>query len=266
MTRIMKDIEERYSENTKVASPLYMGMYTQKLDILALGAHPDDTELGCSGTIAAHVAAGKRVGIIDFTRGELGTRGTPELREQEAEVSRKLQQVVVRENLGFADGFFANDEEHQLALARVIRKYQPDIVLANATEDRHPDHGRAAALTRSACFVAGLRRVETTDGGHTQTAWRPRRLYHYVQNSYVQPDFIVDISDYWTTKLNAIMSFKSQFGRHETDEPETYLTTPIFMKFIEARAQELGHAIGVAYGEGFTAAQPIGVKQLDDLY
>ena len=243
-----------------------MGMQTQKLDILAFGAHPDDTELGCSGTIAVHVAAGKKVGIVDFTRGELGTRGTPALRAQEAEASRQLQEVTIRENLGFADGFFVNDEEHQRAVTRIIRKYRPDIVLANAEEDRHPDHGRAAALARDACFIAGLRRVETTEGGETQEAWRPHRLYHYVQNRYVQPDFIVDISEHWTTKLNAIMCFESQFGRDKGDEPETYLTTPIFMKFIEARAQELGHAIGVAYGEGFTAAQAIGVRNLEDLY
>ena len=241
-------------------------MPTQKLDILALASHPDDTELGCAGTIAVHIAAGKKVGIIDFTRGELGTRGTPELRAQEAEASRQLQQVSVRENLGFADGFFINDREHQVEVAKMIRKYQPEIVLANAIRDRHPDHGRAAALARDACFVAGLRKVETTLGGEKQTAWRPARLYHYIQANYITPDFVVDISGHWDTKIKAIMSFASQFDLEASDEPQTYLTTPIFLKFIEARAQELGHAIGVAYGEGFTAAQPIGVKNLWDLY
>ena len=240
-------------------------MPTQKLDILALAAHPDDTELGCSGTLAVHIAAGKRVGIVDFTRGELGTRGTPEIRAKEAEASRQLQGVAIRENLGFADGFFVNDREHQVEVAKMIRKYQPDVVLANAIRDRHPDHGRGAELARDACFIAGLRRVETTLDGEEQAAWRPARVYHYLQANYITPDFVVDISDHWETKINAIMSFASQFGQ-DSDEPPTYLTTPIFLKFIEARAQELGHSIGVAYGEGFTAAQPIGVKRLDDLY
>ena len=241
-------------------------MPSQKLDILALAAHPDDTELGCAGTLAVHIAAGQQVGIIDFTRGELGTRGTPELRAQEAEASRQLQGVAVRENLGFSDGFFANDREHQLEVARMIRRYQPDVVLANAIQDRHPDHGRGAELARDACFIAGLRQVATEWDGKAQAAWRPARLYHYIQANYITPDFVVDISDHWDTKMRAIMSFASQFGLDDTSEPTTYLTTPIFLKFIEARAQELGHSIGVAYGEGFTAAQPIGVKRLDNLH
>ena len=241
-------------------------MPTQKLDILALAAHPDDTELGCSGTLAVHIAAGQKVGIVDFTRGELGTRGTPEIRAKEAEASRQLQGVAVRENLGFADGFFVNDREHQLEIVKMIRKYQPDIVLANAIRDRHPDHGRGAALARDACFVSGLRKVETTLDGKSQTAWRPQRVYHYIQANHIAPDFVVDISEHWETKINAIMSFASQFDLEASDEPQTYLTTPIFLKFIEARAQELGHSIGVAYGEGFTAAQPVGVKSLNNLY
>ena len=240
-------------------------MPIQKLDILALAAHPDDTELGCAGTLAVHIAAGQKVGIIDFTRGELGTRGTPEIRAQEAEASRQLQGVTVRENLGFADGFFVNDREHQLEVIKMIRKYQPDIVLANAIQDRHPDHGRGATLARDACFMSGLRMVETMLAGEQQTAWRPSRVYHYIQANYITPDFVVDISDHWDTKIRAIMSFTSQFDLETSDEPQTYLTTPIFLKFIEARAQELGHSIGVAYGEGFTAAQPIGVKQLGNL-
>lgn len=237
-----------------------------KLDILALAAHPDDTELGCSGTIAAHVAAGKRVGIVDFTRGELGTRGTPAVREQEAEDSRKLLGVAVRENLEFADGFFANDQAHQREVVRMIRRYRPEVVLANAVTDRHPDHGRGAALARDACFIAGLRKVETSWDGKPQEAWRPTRVYHYIQAYSIVPDFIVDISDHWETKIKAIRSFASQFGGAANDEPETYLTTPIFLQFIEARARELGHSIGVAYGEGFTAAQPLGVRQLDDIF
>ena len=240
-------------------------MPTQKLDILALAAHPDDTELGCSGTLAAHIAVGKKVGIVDFTQGELGTRGTPEIRAREAEASRQLLGVSVRENLGFADGFFVNDREHQLAVVKMIRQYQPDIVLANAIQDRHPDHGRGAELAREACFLAGLRMIETTLDGEKQTAWRPTRIYHYIQSTYIAPDFVVDISAYWDMKIRAIMSFASQFDFQASDEPRTYLTTPIFLKFIEARAQELGHSIGVAHGEGFTAAQPIGVKHLGDL-
>ncbi len=237
-----------------------------KLDILALAAHPDDTELGCSGTLAAHVAAGKRVGIVDFTRGELGTRGTPAIREQEAEASRQLLGVAVRENLEFADGFFANDREHQLEVVRMIRRYQPDIVLANAVRDRHPDHGRGAELARDACFVAGLRKVETHWDGQPQEAWRPARVYHYIQAYAIVPDLIVDISEYWEIKMKAIRSFASQFAQEGSEEPETYLTTPIFLQFIEARAKELGHSIGVAYGEGFTAAQPLGVRNLEDVF
>ncbi len=237
-----------------------------KLDILALAAHPDDTELGCSGTIAAHVAAGKQVGIVDFTRGELGTRGTPAIREQEAEASRQLLGVAVRENLGFADGFFANDRAHQLEVVRMIRHYRPDIVLANATRDRHPDHGRGAELARDACFIAGLRMVETRWDSELQEAWRPARVYHYIQAHSIEPDFVVDISAYWELKLKAIRSFASQFEQTGSEEPETYLTTPIFLQFIEARAKELGHTIGVAYGEGFTAAQPLGVRQLGNIF
>ena len=239
---------------------------TQKLDILALAAHPDDTELGCSGTLAVHIAAGQRVGIIDFTQGELGTRGTPETRLEEAEASRQIQGVAVRENLGFADGFFVNDRDHQLEVVKMIRKYQPDVVLANAIRDRHPDHGKGAELARDACFIAGLRKIETTLNGKVQEAWRPSRVYHYMQANHIMPDFVVDISAHWETKVRAIRSFASQFGLQESNEPETYLTTPIFLKFIEARAQELGHSIGVAYGEGFTAAQPIGVKSLEGLF
>ncbi|MGB3849185.1 MAG: bacillithiol biosynthesis deacetylase BshB1 [Tunicatimonas sp.] len=237
-----------------------------KLDILALAAHPDDTELGCAGTLAAHVAAGQRVGIVDFTQGELGTRGTPELRAQEAEASRQVLGVAVRHNLGFADGFFINDKMHQLEVAKMIRQYRPDVVLANAIYDRHPDHGRGAELARDACFIAGLRQVETRWKGETQEAWRPARVYHYIQAYAIKPDFVVDVSEHWETKMRAIRSFSSQFGQSPSDEPETYLTSPIFLQFIEARAKELGHSVGVAYGEGFTAAQPLGIKQLTDVF
>ena len=234
----------------------------QKLDILVLAAHPDDAELGCAGTIAAHVALGQQVGIVDFTRGELGTRGSAKLRAEEAEASRQVLGVTVRENLGFADGGFVNDRQHQLEIIKMIRRFQPDAVLANAIHDRHPDHGRGAELARDACFYSGLRKIETTWQGEQQMAWRPAKVFHFIQAHHITPSFVVDISPYWETKIKAIRSFASQFDS-QGDEPQTYLTTPIFLKFIEARAQELGHAIGVAYGEGFTADHMLGVKRLD---
>lgn len=237
-----------------------------KLNILVLAAHPDDAELGCGGTIAAHVAMGKKVGIIDLTRGELGTRGTPALRIREAEAARKVLGVSVRENMEFADGFFTNDREHQIPLIKMIRTYQPDIVLANAIDDRHPDHARAAALARDACFLAGLRKIETEVNGLPQQAWRPQKVYHFIQSRYIQPDVVVDISDYWQTKIEAIRCFASQFDSNYSDEPQTFLTTPIFLQFVEARARETGHAIGAAYGEGFTMEKQIGIKSLYDLY
>ena len=234
----------------------------QKLDILVLAAHPDDAELGCAGTIAAHVALGQQVGIVDFTRGELGTRGSAKLRAEEAEASRQVLGVAMRENLGFSDGGFVNDRQHQLEIIKMIRRFQPDIVLANAIQDRHPDHGRGAALARDACFYSGLRKIETIWKGEQQTAWRPAKVFHFIQANHIVPNFVVDISPYWETKIKAIRSFASQFDS-QGDEPQTYLTTPIFLKFIEARAQELGHSIGVAYGEGFTAEQMLGLKRLD---
>lgn len=238
----------------------------QKLDILVITSHPDDAELGCGGTIAAHVAMGKKVGMIDLTRGEMGTRGTPQLRAEEAEAAKRVLGAVVRENMGFADGFFANDKEHQLALIKVIRKYQPDIVIANAVTDRHPDHARGAALTKDACFYAGLRKVASEMEGKPQEAWRPGKVYSIVQNNYIQPDIVLDISEFWKTKLEAILCFTSQFDAKSSDEPQTHLTTPIFLNFVEARAREYGHAIGVAYGEGFTVDKQIGVKSLYDLH
>jgi bacillithiol biosynthesis deacetylase BshB1 len=236
-----------------------------KLDILVLAAHPDDAELSCGGTILSHVAMGKKVGIVDFTRGELGTRGTVEIREQEAEASGKVLGISVRENLEMADGFFKNDREHQLAVIRKIRQYRPDIVIANSVSDRHPDHGRGAELSRDACFLSGLRMIETELDGTKQEQWRPRQVWHMIQSIYIKPDLVVDVSDYWDTKMEAIRCFRSQFDASEGDEPGTFLTTPIFMKFIEARGQEMGHAIGAAYGEGFTNDKQMGVTSLYDL-
>lgn len=235
-----------------------------KLDILVIAVHPDDAELGCGGTIASHVAMGKHVGIVDLTAGELGTRGTVEIRARESAASSKVLGIKVRENLGFADGFFANDRRHQLEVIRIIRKYQPELVIANAVNDRHPDHGRAAQLSRDACFLSGLRMIETVDEGKVQQSWRPRQVWHMVQSVYIAPDVVVDVSAHWETKMEAIRCFKSQFDASEGDEPGTFLTTPFFMKFVEARGQEYGHAIGVAYGEGFTTDKQLGVDSLFD--
>ena len=237
-----------------------------KLDILVLAAHPDDAELGCAGTIAKHVAAGYKVGIVDFTQGELGTRGTVETRREEALESSRILGISVRENMEFRDGFFQNDETHQLALIRAIRKYQPELILANATYDRHIDHGKGAQLGYDASFLSGLSKIETTDEkGNKQAAWRPRAVYHYIQSVYVAPDIIVDISGHWDTKIKAIQAFRSQFFDPHSSEPETYISKPGFLKMIEARAIEFGHAIGTEYGEGFTVKRYPGVKSLFDL-
>ena len=236
-----------------------------KLDILVLAAHPDDAELTCSGTIALHVAMGKKVGIVDFTRGEMGTRGTPELRIKEAAASAKILGLSVRDNLELADAYFLNDREHQLAVIRKIRQYQPDIILANAVTDRHPDHGRGAQLAIDSCFLAGLRKIETELEGKSQEAWRPHQVFHYIQSQYIQPDFVVDISDYWEQKVQSIQAFGSQFFNPKSDEPETYISSENFMKFIEARAREYGQSIGVTFGEGFTLQKQIGVKSLYDV-
>ena len=237
-----------------------------KLDILVLAAHPDDAEISCAGTIASHVAMGRKVGIVDFTKGELGTRGTVEIRAKEAAASAAILGVSVRENLGLKDGFFQNDPTHQLAVVRAIRKYQPSIVLANAIHDRHIDHGKGAALAHDACFLSGLIRIETLDDeGKKQAPWRPAAVYHYIQSLYIEPDFIVDVSDYWHIKMEALKAFRSQFYDPQSDETETYISSPSFMKMVEARAIDWGHAIGTKYGEGFTTRRYPGVTSLFDL-
>jgi bacillithiol biosynthesis deacetylase BshB1 len=237
-----------------------------KLDILVLAAHPDDAEISCAGTIARHVAMGHTVGIVDLTKGELGTRGTVEIRAEEAAASAKILGVTVRENLGLKDGFFQNDPTHQLAVIRAIRKYQPSIVLANAVYDRHIDHGRGASLAYDACFLSGLVRIETFDeDGKKQEPWRPAAVYHYIQSLYIEPDFIVDISDYWQKKVEALKAFRSQFYDPDSDEAETYISSPGFLKMVEARAIDWGYAIGTKYGEGFTTRRYPGVKSLFDL-
>jgi bacillithiol biosynthesis deacetylase BshB1 len=223
-----------------------------KLDILVLAAHPDDAELAVAGTIVDAIARGKKVGICDFTRGELGTRGTPEIRLAESAEASKILGIQVRENLELADGFFQNERESQLKLIEVIRKYQPDVVLANALEDRHPDHGKGAALAIDACFLSGLRKIETG-----LPAWRPKHVYHYIQDRYLEPDFVIDISAHWEKKEAAIRAFKSQFFNPNSTEPASYISSPDFLHFIEARAQEMGHKIGVKYGEGFQSQSTI---------
>lgn len=237
-----------------------------KLDILVLASHPDDAELGAGGTIACHVAMGQKVGIVDFTKGELGTRGTPETRASEAAEGAKILGLAIRENLGLADGFFRNDEEHQRKVIAAIRKYQPEIVLANAVYDRHSDHGKGAALAYDSCFLSGLAKIETKDvQGNAQKAWRPKAVYHYIQSQFIQPDFILDVTPYWGTKINAIKAFKTQFFDPNSKEPATYISTPEFLNMVEARAIELGHAIGVKYGEGFTVRRTPGITDLFQL-
>ena len=236
-----------------------------KLDILVFAAHPDDAELCCAGTMAKHISLGHKVGIVDFTKGELGTRGTPEIREKEAANASAILKLSVRENLGLADGFFRNDEAHQRAVISAIRKFQPEIVLANAIYDRHSDHGRAAELAADACFLSGLAKVETKLEGKIQQAWRPKAVYHYIQSQFIKPDFIVDISDFWEIKLASYMAYKSQVYDPTSKEPQTYISTPEFLKLIESRAIEFGHAIGAKYGEGFTVRRFPGVRNLFDL-
>lgn len=236
-----------------------------KLDLLAFGAHPDDTELSCAGTILAEINKGKRVGIVDLTRGELGTRGTAETREEEATSSAKILGVDVRENLDMADGFFRNDAENQKKIIVVLRKYQPEIVLCNAPDDRHPDHGRAANLVLDAAFLSGLRKIETFDGKNKQEVWRPNYVFNYIQDQYFKPDFVVDISDFIEKKLEAIKSFKTQFfsGDPDDKEPATYISTPEFLESVINRSKMYGKMIGVKHAEGFLTKRMIGIKSFD---
>lgn len=236
-----------------------------KLDLLVFAVHPDDAELGCSGTILKHIALGKKVGIVDFTRGELGTRGTVATRNQEAADSAKIMGLHARENLDLRDGFFKNDEAHQLELIKMVRKYQPEIILTNAQHDRHPDHGRACDLANDAIFLAGLRKIETTLDGKAQEAYRPRLVLQYIQDRYITPDIIIDVSEFWEQKIAAIKAFKTQFNSPGDDEPQTYISTPAFLESVIARAREMGKNIGVEYGEGFTSTKLLGVENLFQL-
>jgi len=236
-----------------------------KLDILVLAVHPDDAELGCSGTIAKHIAMGKKVGIVDFTRGELGTRGSAEIRDIEAADSAKILGLHARENLRFKDGFFTNDEEHKIAVIRMIRKYQPEIILTNALHDRHPDHGRAGDLANDACFLSGLSKISTNIDGQEQEAWRPRLVLQYIQDRYIEPDIIVDISPYIQTKIDSIKAFKTQFFNPDHEEAETYISSPEFFDSVIGRAREFGKSIGTTYAEGFTCRKLLGVNDLFNL-
>ncbi len=233
-----------------------------KLDILAIGVHPDDVELGCSGTLMKQIDAGYKVGILDLTKGELGTRGTAKLRMKEVESSSKILGVKVRENLGFEDGFFVNDKAHQLELIKIIRKYQPAVVISNAKYDRHPDHGRSAQLTYDACFLSGLSKIETKLKGEKQKAFRPKALYHYIQAIHAEPDFVVDITKYFDRKQQAILAFKSQFFNPNSTEDETFISSPEFLEFVKARAMHFGVPIGVKYAEAFTLNRIPGVEDL----
>ncbi len=236
-----------------------------KLDILAFGAHPDDVELGCGGTISKEIALGKKVGIIDLTRGELGTRGSAEIRNQEAEDAAKILGVSVRENLDMRDGFFVNDESHQLEIIQMLRKYKPEIVLCNAIDDRHIDHGKGSQLVSDACFLSGLMKIETEINGEKQEAWRPKLVYHYIQWKHITPDFVVDITGYNDKRVEAIMAYSSQFFNPNSDEPETLIASKNFLESLNYRAQDLGRLIGTDYAEGFTVERYLGVNSLGDL-
>lgn len=236
-----------------------------KLDILAFGVHPDDVELGCAGTLLAAKAEGKKVGVIDLTGGELGTRGTKETRSIEAANAAKVMGLDIRENLGMADGFFQNDEAHQRLVITAIRKYQPEIVLCNAPEDRHPDHGRSAKLVSDAAFLSGLRKIITKDAqGQDQEAWRPKYVFHYIQDRFIQPSFVVDISAYYEQKLEAILAYTTQFNAlDDQGEPQTYISSPQFLDSVRARALMLGKRIGVQYAEGFISEKVLGIDSFD---
>lgn len=236
-----------------------------KLDILAFGAHPDDVELGCGATIAKEVAHGKKVGVVDLTRGELGTRGTAETRDREANDAAKILGVAVRENLGFADGFFVNDKAHQLDIIRMIRKYQPEVVLCNAIDDRHIDHGKGSKLVSDACFLSGLIKIETELNGRAQDKWRPKYVYHYIQWKNIEPDFAVDVSNYMDIKMASVLAYKTQFYDPNSKEPQTPISSKNFTDSIKYRARDLGRLIGSEYAEGFTVERYPAVDSLFDL-
>lgn len=237
-----------------------------KLDILAFGVHPDDVELSCAGTLMVEINNGKNVGVIDLTRGELGTRGTADTRKEEAAIAAKIMGVHVRENLGMRDGFFQNDETHQLQIIQKIRQYQPEIVICNALVDRHPDHGRSSKLVSDASFLSGLRKIETSFNGEAQQAWRPKYVFHYIQDRYAEPDFIFDITSVFDRKVESIKAYGTQFHNPNPggiDEPQTYISTPAYFDTLISRHKMFGKRIGVEYGEGFITEKRIGIKTFD---
>ena len=237
-----------------------------KLDILAIGAHPDDVELCASGTLLKHIHKGYKVGILDLTQGELGTRGNAKLRLEEAERAKKILGITMRENLGMADGFFENDRDHRMQIIKIIRKYKPDVVLANAVNDRHPDHARAAKLASDSCFLSGLRKIETTYEDREQEVWRPKAVYHYIQDYYITPDMVVDITDFYDKRMESVMAYSSQFhSGKEEGEPDTPISSPEFLENLEGRSLQFGRLIGVTYGEGFTISRAVGVEDLMEL-
>ena len=231
-----------------------------KLDILVFGAHPDDVELGCGGTILKHVKQGYKVGILDLTRGELGTRGTEETRSNETENSTKILGVSLRDNMGFKDGFFQNDESHKMELIKKIREYKPEIVITNAPTDRHPDHGRSSDLTIDACFLAGLEKIETG-----QDVWRPKHIYHYIQFNTILPDFVIDITEEIDEKLESVLCYKTQFYNPESEEIETIISSEDFLESVKYRAKDLGRQSNCKYAEGFITNQTLKVNSLKDL-
>lgn len=236
-----------------------------KLDILAFGAHPDDIELSCAGLLLVEKANGKKIGAIDLTEGELGSRGSIETRYEESSNASKILNLDVRENLKLEDGFFKNDKENQIKIITAIRKYKPEIVLCNAVEDRHPDHGKASQLVSDACFLSGLVKIETEHNNAVQNSWRPKYVFHYIQDRYIDPDFIVDITSVFDKKLESIKAYKTQFHNPDFDGPETYISKPQFLEQLISSNQVFGKKIGVAYGEGFTTRKKIGFKNLDAL-
>jgi N-acetylglucosamine malate deacetylase 1 len=237
-----------------------------KLDILAIGVHPDDVELSCCGTLLKHLDLGYSVGLLDLTKGELGTRGNATIRTEEAMISAKLMGIGVREQLDFEDGFFTQNKENLLKIIRILRKYRPEIVFANALEDRHPDHGRAAKLTAEACFLSGLIKIETTDdNGQTQAAWRPKAVYHYIQDRALKPDFVVDISNYMDKKFDCIMAYKTQFFDPLSIEPITPISGQSFLDAVKGKDATFGRYIGVSYAEGFNPARTIGINNVFDM-
>ncbi len=234
-----------------------------KLDILVLPVHPDDAELGCAGVILKHIALGDKVGIADLTRGELGTRGSAEIRAQEAATAADILGIAVRENLGIPDGFFENTKEYQLKVIAAIRKYQPRIIITNAYYDRHPDHGRANQLVEASVFLSGLRKIETFDNGELQEPWRPELVLHFIQDNYIKPDILVDVTEHWDKKIASVNAYSSQFFNPDWEgEPQTYISSPEFINVIAARASEFGKSIGVKYAEGFTSRKILGVDNL----